>query len=101
MRSLVVVFVLAVFLVVLLSGPASAGAKVIKVRVLDPQSAAVAARKSRCCVRAKPQFSPHSPLLPKAIRPSTSERRDRIRSEYWRRALPWRPSTCHPNLNSP
>ncbi len=41
MRSPVVVFVLAVFLVALLSGPASAGAKVIKVRVLDPQSAAV------------------------------------------------------------
>ena len=41
MRSPVAVFVLAVFLVVLLSGPASAGAKVIKVRVLDPQSAAV------------------------------------------------------------
>ncbi len=42
MRSSVVVFVLAVFLVVLLSGSASAEVKVLKVRVLDPQSAAVA-----------------------------------------------------------
>ena len=42
MRSPVVVFVLAVFLVALLAAPASAGVKVIKVRVLDPQSAAVA-----------------------------------------------------------